>query len=330
MKSITINIKLIIYSIIFMSTIIIVSSINIFIIWISIELNLFSFVLLLINDFKRNEIEASINYFLSQALGSILFLIIIAVNTRSHWFSWITSILLIIAITLKLGIVPCHYWFPATIRNIRWINCLILSTWQKIGPLFIIAYVIKSEQVYIAIIATINALIGRIMGLRQLSLKKIIAYSSIAHIGWTIAGISIKIPCLSITYFIFYLLISMPLFIIFNLMKINFIYESWKSTIRPILKFSTIVLFLSLGGLPPLTGFMPKLLIINILLNYRIIIVIVLLISSLITLFFYLNIRLNIFILLEINKILLRANNTYNFINIIARTRLLGLITIIL
>jgi len=331
MKLFTLNIKFMIYYTIFLSVIIVLSSTNIFIIWISIELNLFSFILLLVNNSTTNEIEASINYFLFQALGSILFLTARIVLLNTYWLSKVSSILLIIAICLKLGIAPCHYWLPTTIEKIRWINCLILSTWQKIAPLFIIAYIIKPNFKLIGIIVCLNALTGRIIGLSQSNLKKIIAYSSITHIRWAIRGITINIPCLSIAYFILYRVISIPLFLTFYQLKIISIHEPWnKSKISLRSQISITIILLSLRGLPPLTGFIPKLLIISILIDHSKIITSILLSSSLLSLFFYLNVTLNIIRSSKTNNYTKKSKNILNFLSILTSTSLLGLIIIIL
>jgi len=328
---ISINLKLIVYTITVISTIIVISSRNILIVWLSIEINLFSFILLLINNSTTNEIEASIDYFLPQALGSILFLISSRIILNFHWFHEKINILMRIAIAIKLGIVPCHYWLPLTIEKIRWINCLILSTWQKIAPLFIIVYIIKPKTNIRTLIAALNALIGRIIGLRQVHIKKIIAYSSITHIGWILVGPATKTPCISIAYLILYRIISVPLFTILNKTNIDTLYQPWKKQNTPNnLKICTVILLLSLGGLPPLTGFVPKLLIINILLKYSIILTVILIFASLLNLYFYLNIRLNILITTKIKKLYENSKNIPNPTNTVLRIRSLGLILIIL
>jgi len=327
-------INLIIYNILIISTIIVISSTNIFIIWISLELNIFSFVPLLISKSTYNETETSINYFLAQSLGSTIFLFSIFSLIRLHLFIKFNTILITISILLKIGTFPCHYWFPTTIEKTRWVNCLILSTWQKIAPLFIILYVIKlktsSDQTLISIISSLNAITGGLIGLRQTSLKKVIAYSSITHIGWILRRLRINTPCISVAYFIVYSIIITPLFIFFNKTNINKIIDLWDKQKYSILwNISIIITLLSLGGLPPLTGFMPKLLFISILLNYSTTIILILIIGSLINLFFYINIRINILIRYQENNNK-KINISINIINYILITNFLGFILILL
>jgi len=306
-----------------------ISSTNILIIWLSLELNLFSFIPLLINKSKINEIEASINYFLSQALASILFLARIVIMLNLHWQTKIIFLLLNLSLLLKLGIAPCHYWFLIVIEKIRWINCLIMSTWQKIAPLFIIAYIIKPRTFIRTIIACLNVATGSILGLRQLSLKKILACSSITHMGWATGRLIIKLPCLLTAYFLLYIIIVFPLFLIINKTDKQLLNNSWHKLPNS-LKLSTIILLLSLRGLPPLTGFFPKLLIISYLAEYSITAITIIVFRSVLSLFFYINIILNIFIAIQNSLKEKKSKTTLNLVSLSLRTSLLGLILITL
>jgi len=284
------------YNIIFISTLIAISSSNIIIIWLSLELNLFSFILILLDKIKSNDIESSLNYFLSQATGSIIFLLSRIILLTFAWLTKFSFIIIIISILIKRGIAPCYHWFPIRIAQTRWINCFLLSTWQKLAPLLIlIYYIMPKNKNIITIIAPINAIIGGIIGLIQTSIKKIIAYSSITHIGWILRRSVTNTPCLFITYFFIYSIIILPLIYLFykiDIIKTNDLIKSLY--INEV--FIISILLLSLGGIPPLTGFVPKLLIIKILINHSIIITTIIIIGSIINLFFYINIILNIII----------------------------------
>lgn len=326
--------KLAIIILILISSIIAISSTNIFILWASIELNILCFVPLILNKENAIEIEASINYFLAQALGSAILLIRGASLIRIHWFIKTTTILLSASILLKLGASPCFHWFPLVMEKIKWINCLLLSFWQKIIPLFITLFIILSKinNYLIIFLARLNFITGGAIILSQTSIKKIIAYSSITHTGWIISTSASNTLCLAVIYLITYSIIIAPLFTIFN--KINILYLSsiWR---KEKLSFNQVIIILiiilSLGGIPPLTGFIQKLLVVNILLNSNSILLIILVSGSLINLFFYLNIGLTISLYAQNDKILLLSTSNMPVItNTILAINTLIILTIIL
>lgn len=277
-------------------TIIALSRTNWIFLWASIELNLLRFIPILISSKSNHETEGSIKYFLAQALGSALLLTssIIIWSPHSVLPSTIPTIL-IVAVLLKLGSAPCHFWYPSVISSISWISCTILSSWQKLAPLSILIFFTRQiSKSLIPLIAGLNALLGGVIGINQRQLRTIIAYSSIGHLGWIIRFILIDKPIMSIIYFIVYCSLIIPLFIIINLINLNTSKQLRKIIIiSPATQLSISILLISLAGLPPLTGFIPKILAIIILAELNTIIIIILILGSLINLFFYLNIIIN-------------------------------------
>jgi NADH:ubiquinone oxidoreductase subunit 2 (subunit N) len=95
------------------------------------ELNLISFVPLLAYSNKFNEAEASIKYFLAQALGSGLILLgslRFFISPHMLFNPDFLNILLFIGLITKLGLPPCHFWFPSVISLISWPMCIVLTT----------------------------------------------------------------------------------------------------------------------------------------------------------------------------------------------------------
>lgn len=234
-----------------------------------------------------------IKYFIIQSLGSANFIFMsIFLISFSKWFilNSLTNNLIYLIINsrlfLKIGAAPFHFWFPKTIKGIRWINCLILRTWQKIIPIIIISYCNINNFNTLFIIC--RAIIGRIMGLNQTSLKLIISYSSINHIRWIISSIIIRIN-LWINYFLIYSLITFILIIRFNMININQINQLFSlKSISLNLNFFMFLRLLRLGGLPPFLGFLPKwIVIVQIILYNNIFILTIIVLTSLINLFFY-------------------------------------------
>lgn len=274
-------------------TFIALSRANWLFVWGAIELNLLRFIPIIIHSSNNQETEGSVKYFLAQALGSALLLM----SRTSLWisFSLISNfipLILTAAIILKLGRVPCHFWYPSVMASISWISCLILSTWQKLAPLSILAYLLPQKNInFIISIAAINAVVGGVMGINQTQLRTIIAYSSIGHIGWMIRLAAILKPGACITYFTIYCILISPLFISFRYLNMLSTKHLRKlSSYSRVLHIALIIVLLSLAGLPPLTGFVPKLITIILLIQSIKIILLILIAGSVINLFFYLNI----------------------------------------
>lgn len=166
---------------------------------------------------------------------------------------------------------------------------LILLTWQKLAPLSILFQIHELLNPYIIISsAIISTLIGAWNGLNQTQIRKIIAYSSIAHMGWIVSALPFN-PNLTFLNLLIYVVFTIPIFLIFNQYSstsINSLSLSWNKI--PILLPLASIILLSIGGLPPLTGFLPKWLIINELLkNNSLILATIMAIIALINLFFY-------------------------------------------
>ena len=156
-----------------------------FSIWIIIEINLISFIpiIIIINKFNKNSI---IKYFLIQAFSSSIFIL-----SSIYYFNKFILIdyklniliyLINLTILIKLGISPFHSWYVNIINNLEWINCIILSTWQKLIPLIILNYIFINYLLIISRILT--SLISVIIGINHQSFRLWISYSLLNHIRW--------------------------------------------------------------------------------------------------------------------------------------------------
>nr|YP_009244871.1 NADH dehydrogenase subunit 2 [Amynthas hupeiensis]AMO26956.1 NADH dehydrogenase subunit 2 [Amynthas hupeiensis]BDQ43719.1 NADH dehydrogenase subunit 2 [Amynthas hupeiensis]BDQ43732.1 NADH dehydrogenase subunit 2 [Amynthas hupeiensis] len=278
------------------STLMALSSTNWVFLWASMELNLLSFIPILMMSKLNQEVEASIKYFLAQALGSALLL----TSSIMMWspYSILPSLMpmiLMISVLLKLGSAPCHFWYPSVMSSISWISCTILSSWQKLAPLAILVFFTSQmSKSLIMLMAGLNAMLGGIMGMNQSQLRTIMAYSSIGHLGWMLSFMLLDKPMMSMLYFTIYCSLIIPLFMFFNIMNFTTSKQLSKITmISPSSQMFISTLLISLAGLPPLTGFMPKMLAIMMLANYNTPLIIILILGSLMNLFFYLNIIIN-------------------------------------
>nr|YP_010031476.1 NADH dehydrogenase subunit 2 [Togoperla limbata]QOV02871.1 NADH dehydrogenase subunit 2 [Togoperla limbata] len=272
--------------------------------WIGLEINLLSFIPLMTNTSNLMTTEASLKYFLTQALASatLLFAVIFAALTFSipstllTWNPFLNS-LITSSLLLKMGAAPFHFWFPGVMEGLTWLNGFLLMTWQKIAPLMLLSYNLALNT-FSTLIIIISVLVGSIGGLNQTSLRKILAYSSINHLGWLIAAIIIGENYWNI-YFIVYTFLTAAIIFMLQAFGVSHLNQTFTfNSIPPVIKFALFSSLLSLGGLPPFLGFFPKWIIIQNLTNSSMIMTITLMVTmTLITLFYYLRIGFGAFML---------------------------------
>nr|YP_010166582.1 NADH dehydrogenase subunit 2 [Hydrocolus stagnalis]QRV62673.1 NADH dehydrogenase subunit 2 [Hydrocolus stagnalis] len=328
--------KLIFKMMLFMGTFITISSYSWLGIWMGLEINLLSFIPLI--NMKNNQYssESSMKYFLIQALASsiLLFSIIMTMSqskmiNEMFFFNKTLMMMMNSAILLKLGAAPFHFWFPEIIEGLNWINSLILMTWQKIAPMMILSYTMKLNN-YIYMIIILSTLIGSIGGLNQISLRKILAYSSINHIGWMLTSFIMN-EITWIIYFMIYSFISISIIFIFNKFNIFMLNQLFMMMNNMyMIKYFMLMNLLSLGGLPPFLGFLPKWIIIqNLSLNNPMLILFMIM-MTLITLFFYLRISYSSIMINnnELNFLMILKKNNYNnmTMNLLTFTSIFGMI----
>lgn len=200
-------------------------------------------------------------------------------------------------------------------EGLSWINRFILITWQKIAPIILLFETIQFNNlsIYIYTFILISIIIGSLGGLNQTSLRKIIAFSSINHIGWILFALIYR-KLLWLTYFTLYSFLTFTIIIIFYYLNLFYISQIYIIFInKTLLKIYFIINFLSLGGLPPFLGFAPKFIVAEaiIYINYYFLLTIFIIIN-LITLYFYLRISFSAFLIKSINNY---WNKTYIFNN---------------
>nr|BAL03034.1 NADH dehydrogenase subunit 2 [Odorrana ishikawae] len=264
--------------------------------WIGLEINTLALVPLMTKTPHPRAIEAATKYFLTQAAASALILFSCLINAlqTGEWDINAPTDLLInplsIALMMKLGLAPLHFWLPEVLQGISLQTGLILSTWQKIPPMVLLLQTSHLTNLNLTItLGLASILIGGWGGIGQTQLRKIMAFSSIGHLGWIIIILKFN-PQLSIFSFILYIIMTTAMFISLislSATKMSQISTSW--TKNPALTMTSMLVLLSLAGLPPLTGFPPKLLItLELIKQNMVIIAALIMLASLLALFFYL------------------------------------------
>lgn len=263
--------------------------------WIGMEVNLLSFIPLLINSnnkLSKFSNSSMIYYIIQVGASSFLFIRILIIKINLIFMNInFFMIFLQIRLILKLGASPFHWWLVKIINNVRWINCFIILTLQKIAPLFILININNRLIIYISII--LSGFIGSLLGLNQTSLKLVIVYSSINHMSWIFMSILIDFYILLI-YLIIYSLNNLIICIFFSYFNINYLSQVYKfNNMSYFMKFLVIIIFISIAGIPPIFGFIPKFFVFILIVNNRFFIeCFIFIIFTLIVLFYYINLIL--------------------------------------
>nr|QKX65181.1 NADH dehydrogenase subunit 2 [Pseudogobio vaillanti] len=239
--------------------------------WMGLEINTLAIVPLMAQHHHPRAVEATTKYFLTQATAAAM---ILFASTTNAWITgeWnmndmsnpISSTMIIVALALKIGLAPMHFWMPEVLQGLDLLTGLILSTWQKLAPLALIIQTAQAiDPLLLTSLGLLSTLAGGWGGLNQTQLRKILAYSSIAHMGWMIIVLQYA-PQLTLLALGTYIFMTSAAFLTLktsSATKINTLAMTWSNS--PVLTATTALVLLSLGGLPPLTGFMPKWLILQ-------------------------------------------------------------------
>nr|NP_007511.1 NADH dehydrogenase subunit 2 [Glis glis]CAA04831.1 NADH-ubiquinone oxidoreductase subunit II [Glis glis] len=260
-----------IFSTLFMGTFIVLLSSHWLLTWVGLEMSMLSIIPIIINKANPRSTEAATKWFRIQATASMILMMAIISNimlsgqwTEFSFTSNFPSILATIALTMKLGLSSFHFWVPEVIQGILLLPGMIILTWQKLAPLLILYQISSSTNPLIILTMAITSIaLGGWGGLNQTQLRKVMAYSSIAHMGWMLAIITFN-PSAMVLNLIIYILMTITMFSSFYLNNNTTTFSLstlWNNT--PIMISATLITLMSLGGLPPLSGFLPKWIIIQ-------------------------------------------------------------------
>uniref|UniRef100_I0B2E3 NADH-ubiquinone oxidoreductase chain 2 n=2 Tax=Glyphorynchus spirurus TaxID=135974 RepID=I0B2E3_9FURN len=263
--------KLISISSLLLGTTITVSSNHWMMAWTGLEINTLAILPLISNPHHPRAIEAATKYFLVQAAASTLLLFSSTTNAlfTGQWditqLTHPTSCLLLTtAVSIKLGLVPFHFWFPEVLQGSSLMTSLLLTTAMKFPPITLLLMTSPSlDYTLLTTMAIASAALGGWMGLNQTQIRKILAFSSISHLGWMTIIIIYNPKLTLITFYLYCMMTAATLLTLktTKILKLSTMMTAW--TKIPSLSATLMLALLSLAGLPPLTGFLPKWLIIQ-------------------------------------------------------------------
>ena len=292
----SLNILKIEYPILILSSIlgmmVMISSNDLIVFYLGLELQ--SLALYVLASFNRDNIlssESGLKYFVLSALSSGLLLygcslvygfsgstnfIYIANSSSNIEYGVIFGLVfIIVGLAFKISAVPFHMWAPDVYQGSPTAVTLFFAALPKVAALTVFirflytpfVNLIDQWQTIIVFISIASMLFGAIAAIGQLNLKRLIAYSSIGHMGYALAGLAAGTNQgiqSSVTYISIYLVMTLAFFsCLFMLRKKNIFYEkiedlSGLSTNHPILSISLLIVLFSLAGIPPLAGFFAK------------------------------------------------------------------------
>ena len=290
------NIDKIEYPIIILSSIlgmmIMISSYDLIIFYLGLELQ--SLSLYILTSFKRDDersTEAGVKYFVLSALASGLLLYgcsLIYGFTGSTNFEIIKTnlvaantgavfgiVFIIVALAFKVSAVPFHMWTPDVYEGAPTSVTSFFALIPKIAAISVFirfmyvpfSNVLIHWQTIVIFLSIASMILGAFAAIGQNNIKRLMAYSSISHMGYALAGIATGTNQgiqSTMIYITIYLIMSLGAFgCIFMMKRENEFYEnindlSGLSKNHPIFAFSFLIILFSLAGIPPLAGFFAK------------------------------------------------------------------------
>ncbi len=290
------NILKIEYPILILSSIlgmmVMISSNDLIVFYLGLELQ--SLALYVLASFNRDNIlssESGLKYFVLSALssglllygcslvygfsGSTNFTIISSSSLNIEYGVIFGLVFIIVGLAFKISAVPFHMWAPDVYQGSPTAVTLFFAALPKVAALTVFIRflfvpfmnLIDQWQTILIFISIASMLFGAVAAIGQSNLKRLIAYSSIGHMGYALAGLASGTNQgiqSSVTYIAIYLVMTLAFFsCLFMLRKKNVFYEKIEdlaglSTNHPILSLALLIVLFSLAGIPPLAGFFAK------------------------------------------------------------------------
>nr|YP_009373419.1 NADH dehydrogenase subunit 2 [Neotrigonia margaritacea]AQT38489.1 NADH dehydrogenase subunit 2 [Neotrigonia margaritacea] len=274
--------KSVFLSLMMLGTLLTISSPNWMGMWMGLEINMLGFIPLIYATGTTSEAESSVKYLIPQALGSSILLTGALLSSGMET----PQILVTLAILLKLGVAPFHFWFPSVMGALNLAPAFLLLTWQKLAPLFVLVSLSNFITTMVIMTAAISALWGGIGGLNQTDIRALLSYSSITHLGWMMASLTGP-AYITVAYITIYTAINSAVFLALIAKSLTKHKQLTTLPSDPITRQFLVLAFLSLAGLPPLMGFAMKAMVL-LSTSASFPVIVSLIVGSLVSLYYYL------------------------------------------
>nr|YP_009942712.1 NADH dehydrogenase subunit 2 [Populicerus confusus]QOC72407.1 NADH dehydrogenase subunit 2 [Populicerus confusus] len=255
------------------------SSNNWMMVWVGLEISLMSIIPLMISNLSVSS-ECAMKYFIIQSMSSSIF--ILGVIFMLMGVSMNYEMIIILSMIMKMGVAPFHSWVLSIVEGLNYVVMFNMFTTMKVVPMMII----MNMNLNLNLIIILSLLIGSICGLNQNSVRKMLTYSSIFNMGFMLY--SIKNLSLWVMYLCLYSINLLMLITVLMMNNINYMNQLIINKFELSLKLTIWILMLSSGGMPPMMGFMGKLIVIESSIYFNDwLITIIMILTSLLTMFYY-------------------------------------------
>ena len=269
-----------------------VSSNDIILFYLGLELQSLSlYILAAIDRDNLRSSESGIKYFVLSALSSGLLLygcsllygftgstnfdLIAEQLTKENTGAIFAMVFILVGLAFKVSAVPFHMWTPDVYEGAPTSITSYFAVVPKVAGLAVLikfmfipfSNILTEWQTIIIFISIASMILGAIAAIGQKNIKRLLAYSSIGHVGYALAGVATGVISgyqSAIVYITIYVIMNIGAFSCLYLLKKNGEYKenisdlSGISKKQPILAFSFLIILFSLAGIPPLGGFFAK------------------------------------------------------------------------
>jgi NADH:ubiquinone oxidoreductase subunit 2 (subunit N) len=269
---------------------------NWLVIWVLIELVTVLVIRLIGTSISPRVVEGMSKYYIMQAVARAILLLGILwqyfekkdLSIFSNYIGFSYGFILV-GLFIKLAAFPSPFWFIDVMRGVGLLRGFYVIIVSKMIPIYLYITIRGTSNNFLLAVGLGTVAIGSLCGIKQTKVRKLIGFSSIAHLGWLLLGFPLLSSRYCLFIFLCYIIMVFPIIWLCSYYEVEDFSKVKRCYFQPWVLFILVVTLLSLGGFPPLLGFVYKWTIFQGLLRGRSLLLCgYLILMSLISLFFYL------------------------------------------